>query len=489
MAESHDQGDSSLRQRAIRGTLWFGSARALTQVITWMATLLVVRVLSPSDYGLFGFATLVTGIADLVAELGLGAAIVQKRDLDRDGLDTIFWTSMATGTVIYALTWLLAPAIAQFFRQDRLTAVLRVAMLAFIVGSARVIPWNLLTKQIDFARRSSAEAAAAVLSSGATLLLAWRGWGVWSLVAGLLCRSIVLTVLCFWFMPWRPRWRYSTTHLGGIIRFGAEVAGGRISWYLYNNSDLLVVGKLLGEQALGLYSLVFQVVVLPTDRITSIISQVGFPVYARIQHDTDRFARYFLESLTVTSLLTFPILTGLFVTADLGAVLLLPARWQAVATPLKLMCLVGLVLSVSTLIAPAVLAKGRADLPFRFNLGCLVVMPLGFVAGAQFGLIGVYWAWLLLFPFVAGVWFHLTRSLLGVTWPVLLKALAPATTASTIMLATLLLLRRVAISLPPLWLLFLLVSVGVPTYFAALELLFPGRIGATRDHVRLRSST
>lgn len=488
MVESEAEGGPGVRQQAVRGTLWLGGSRAITQVVTWLITLFVVRLLSPSEYGLFGFATLVTGIADLIAELGLGAAIIQKRDLDSDAFDTIFWMSMVTGTLIYGLTWLSAPGISLFFNQGRLTDVLRLTMLTFVINSARVVPWNLLTKRIDFASRSMAEVAATLSSSGATLVLAYLGFGVWSLVCGSLCRSLVLTVLCILIEPWRPRWRFSTVQLAGIMRFGAAVSSARITWYFNSNADFLIVGKLLGGQVLGLYSLVMQLAVLPADRITSIINQVGFSVYSRLQHEPDRFARYFLETLTLTSLVTFPIMTGLAATADLGVLLLLPPRWHPVAAPLQLMCVVGMVMSVSTLVAPAVLAKGRPDLALRFNLLCLAVMPVGFYAGAMFGLIGVCWAWLLLFPVAAAVWFHMTRTLLSCTWKDLVVTLLPATTSSVLMLGLVLLLRWLAASLEPQWLLPLLVAIGIVGYVAALQWCFPGRIASTRNLLRLRSS-
>ena len=488
MPDLRPQGDSSVRQQAIRGTLWLGSSRMVTQLATWLVTLLVVRMLSPSDYGLFGFATLVTGIVELAAELGLGAAIVQKSELDSDAFDTLFWTSIAMGLFVFGVTWLAAPAIARFFRQGELIDVLRVTMIGFVIASARVVPWSLLTRQINFARRSTAEVTSTLVASVATLVLAYLGSGVWSLVIGLLCRSLLLTLLCVWLMPWRPRWRFSLAHLEGTIRFGAEVSAARVVWYLYSNADFLIVGKMLGQQALGLYSLVFQLAVLPTERITSIVGQVAFPVYSRIQHQPDRFARYFLEILTLTSMVTFPIMTGLLVTADLGVLLLLPPAWHAVAAPLQVMCLVGMVMSVSTLVAPAVLAKGRAGIVLRFNLFCLSIMPIGFVVGARFGLIGVCWAWLLLFPFMAAVWFHMTRKLLGCTWRQLVGSLAPAAAASALMLATLLLLRHLAGSLQTHWMLVLLIGVGVITYVAALALCFPSRVAAARQHLRLRAS-
>ena len=148
-----------LKQRAVRGGLWFGGSRWAIQGLTWIATIFVARILSPADYGLFGFAVLVTGLIDLINELGLGAAIVQRRDLTDEALETVFWFSMACSVVVYGFVWLVAPWIAAFFGQPQLVPVLRVITLTFPIGSLRIIPWNLLTKRVDFKHRSLAEVA------------------------------------------------------------------------------------------------------------------------------------------------------------------------------------------------------------------------------------------------------------------------------------------------------------------------------------------
>ncbi|MCX6550824.1 MAG: lipopolysaccharide biosynthesis protein, partial [Acidobacteria bacterium] len=317
---------------------------------------MVVRLLSPSDYGLFGFAILVSDLSELIAELGLGAAIIQMKHLDEAELETVFWLSVAGAAGMYAVIWLAAPAIAMFFNQRQLTAVLRVSMVTFLISSVRIVSWNLLTKHVDFKRRSVADGVATVVGSITILAFAYGGWGVWALVAGLLLRETVLTLSCYWVLPWRPRGQFSRKAVRRVFGFGARTSGGRIAWYFSSNADFLIVGKLLGQQALGFYSLVFQLATLPADRITSIVKQVAFPVYAQLQDQPESFKRFFLKTITLISLITFPLMTGLVAVADVAVPALLTAKWQPIVVPLRIMCGMGMVLSISALIAPAVLA-------------------------------------------------------------------------------------------------------------------------------------
>jgi O-antigen/teichoic acid export membrane protein len=476
-----------LRRRAVHGTLWFGGSRLVTQATTWLITIVVVRLLTPADYGLFGYAALIAGFTDLVAELGLGAAIVQRRDLDETDLETVFWLSLGLAGVVYGAAWLSAPAVAGFFSQPQLIDVLRVSMLTFLISSLRVISWSLLTKHVDFKRRSIAETIGTIAGSVTTLALAWAGRGVWALVFGQIVRQSVLTLACMLLRPWRPRGRFSRAGAGRVLGFGARTSGGRVAWYLYSNADYLVVGKLLGQQALGFYTLVFEFAMLPADRISSVVNQVAFPVYAQLQDRPEPFKRYFLTTMTLISIVTCPIMLGLWSVADIAVPALLTPTWQPIVGPLQIMCVLGMVMSISSLIAPAVNAKGRPGLVLRFNLICLAVMPAGFVVGSRYGLAGVCWAWVILFPAVAAIWFRMTRPLIGYTWGELAAALLPAAAAAASMGLVLTLVRS-ATAVMPIGLprLAMLIMAGAATYGLVLLLGFRRRVQEIRDAMSAR---
>ena len=416
----------NLKQRAVSGAIWYGGSRFAIQGITWAITILVARILTPSDYGLMGFAFLVTGMADLISELGVGAAIIQRQDLDEEDLSVIFWFSLALSFFIYLIVWLAAPFVATFFKQQALVSLLRVVMLSFLINSLRIIPWNLLTKRMKFKHRSLIEVIANITGAFLTLGMAYAGFGVWSLAWGILIRQAMLTIGCQILLPWWPQWRFTWTSLRKVMSFGLTTSAGRVAWYAYSNADFLVVGKLLGQQLLGLYTMVWQLTMLPVDRISAIVNQVAYPTYAQLQNQPERFTRYFLKLTKLTSLITFPILAGLCLVADLAIPLLLTDRWSAIVAPIRIMTCIGMFSSVSVLIGSAVSAKGRPDLALKYNLVCLGVMPVGFVFGSQFGIMGVCWAWLILHPILTASWYVTTRKLLGYEWLALFNALKPA---------------------------------------------------------------
>lgn len=476
-----------IRTRAVRGTLWFGGSRVVTQALTWLITIEVVRLLTPADYGLFGYCTLVAGFVDLVAELGLGAAIVQRRDLDDTDLETVFWLSLGLGLGLYGLTWFGAPFIAAFFDQPLLVTLLRVSMLTFIISSLRVVSWNLLTKRVDFRRRSLAEMAATLAGSVTTLELAFAGEGVWALVIGLIVRHAVLAVACVALQPWWPRGRFSRDGVRKVLGFGVRTSGGRVAWFLYSNADYLIVGKLLGQQALGFYTLIYEFATLPADRITSVINQVAFPVYAEVQDRPAEFTRFFLTTVALISMVTVPLMLGLAAVADLAVPLLLKPKWLPIVEPLQVMCVIGMVLSISSLISPPVLAKGRPGLILRYTLICLAILPVGFVIGSRYGLIGVCLAWVGIYPFVAAYWFRLSRPIIGYRWAELVRALTPAAVCGAAMTLVLLVLRPATAALGvSAWRLALLVAAGGLTYGTLLLTIYRSRVLDIRDAMRAR---
>ncbi len=431
----------TLKQRAVLGAFWYGGSRFAIQGLTWAVTIQVARILSPDDYGLMGFAVLVAGLADMIADLGIGAAIIQRQDLNEDDLNAVFWFSLALNVVIYLSVWAASPLLAVFFKQPTLVILLRVLMLGFIVNSLRVIPWSLMTKRVEFKQRSIVEVLANIIGAFTTLGMAYAGFGVWSMVIGVLARQASLTIGCQMLQPWWPRKRFTWGRLRKVLGFGLNVSAGRVAWYAYSNADFLIVGRMLGQQSLGLYTMVWQLAMLPVDRVSSVVNQVAYPVYVELQCDPKRFSRCFLGVVKTVSLVTFPVLMGLCLVSDIAVPLVLTKRWADIVVPLRMMTLVGVVSSISVLIGPAMLARAKADLMFKYNMTCLVIMPCGLVIGAQHGIEGVCWAWLVLHPCLVVSWLVVTRKFIGYDWKELSEALRPATLCTLCMMAVLVGLR------------------------------------------------
>jgi O-antigen/teichoic acid export membrane protein len=235
--------------------------------------------------------------------------------------------------------------------------------------------------------------------------------------------------------------------------------------------------------------MVFQWAVLPADRITSVLNQVAFPIYSQLQDQPERFGRFFLTTVTLVSVVTFPVMLGVLAIADVAIPFLLTPKWLPIISPLRVMACMGMVMSISSLISPAVLAKGQPSLAVKFNLLCLLIMPVGFTFGARWGLMGVCWAWVVLFPVLASIWFSMTRDLLSCGWRDLFSACVPAAVCSISMLVSLYFVRSSTLAMPDAWRLFLLVGGGAVTYLAMLLLAFRERVAVIRDALFTRSAT
>lgn len=477
----------NLKMQAVHGTFWFGISRIAIQLLGWIATIAVARILTPSDYGLLGFATLVSGLAILLNELGLGAAIVQSKDLTEAELETVFWMGLCVSLLVYAVTFISAPWIASFFHEESLALIIRIDFLEFIIGAFRIISWNQLTKRLDFKRRSGVEVIATVCYLITVVFLAFSGAGVWSFIFAGLIRQLVLTVGCQWLVPWWPLGRFEYRCIRRVFSYGVNLSFGRILWYLYSNADFFVVGKLLGKEALGFYTMVWQLCTAPVDKISSVINGVAFPVYTQLQDQPKRLTRYFLKITMLISAVTLPLLAGVFLVADLAIPLLLTAKWQPIVHPIQIMCWVGVIMSLSVLIGPLVNAIGRVDLPWKFNALCLLVMPAGFAVGTRYGLWGVCIAWFVLFPILVAVWYGVTRKLVGYEWKGLFSSLRPAVICTFILLLSELALRWSTVALPLLARLITVIISGVAIYLAAFYGLFRSEFVEIRSLLNARN--
>ncbi len=405
----------AVRSRVISGVFWVGATKALGQAIAWIITIVVVRLLSPGDYGLMGMAVLVMGFLLLFNELGLGAAIIQSEHLDPDEASSLVWAIFLINVALFVLLLLSAPAVAQYFREPALTSIVRVIGIGFLLNGTGATSMFLLQRELSFKQKSQAEVAGSLAGGVSTLAFALAGFGVWSLVIGYLAQQFTTNALYWLFRPAAIGWPFSWRRVRRFLHFGSQVASARVLWYVSSNADFMVVGRMLGAMELGFYSLAFQFSSLPIEKIVSVVTQVAFPSFSVLQNDDETLRRYFLKLVGVVASVTFPMFLGLFLIADRGIDLFLTAKWAPVALPLKILCLVSCVRAVDTLNAPLVLAKGRPRIILMNSLLKAVLMPAAFYVGARFGLKGVALAWLLTFPVLSLIVTVQTLHLVGLS--------------------------------------------------------------------------
>lgn len=459
-------------QRAARGVAWTGAAQLLTQAIQFGVTALLARLLFPAEFGLLGYATLVTALVATLNELGLGAVLIQRRELATHHLDTAFWASILFALLLWAGVAAGAPIFALFFNEPQLVSVLRALSAGLFLGALGTVHRALLERELHFRPIAVMEVLSALLSGLIAVVIAWAGGKVWALVAWSLLRNLCLSLIAWLACPWRPGLRLDRAALRELFSFGGNVVGVRFVNYLAANIDYVVVGRFLGAASFGLYSLAYTLVTIPQTRLVPQITRVAFPAMARAQDDDARLRRGYLRAVSVISLVVLPALAGLVVVAPEFVRAVYTDRWAAAVPVIRLLAGAGIVYALVSPIGTIFLAKGRPEMELRLTLVRVAALGALTLLGVRWGINGVA-AGVLVFALIfAWPFQQVANGLIGLRFTDFRRALAPAFGATAIMVAVLIGMRAAAAPLlaaAPALSLALTIPLGAAVYLASLR--------------------
>lgn len=423
----------SVGRAVLTGVAWSAAGRWLAQAATWASTLLVARLLTPSDYGIVGMAAVMTGLLRVVSEMGIAVTVITLRGLSRRQIEQLHGLALLTGIGACAMASVATPAIAWFFHADALVRVIPVLALAFLISGPALVPAALLQRDMRFARLSSIEIAQAVSSSLTVLVAAWAGWGYWALVAGTICGSTVFSAAMAWCAPLRPAWPHRVD-LGHAFVFTRQQLTGNLAWYAYSNADFAVAGRVLGPGDLGVYSIAWTVARVIPERVIAIGLRVVPSVFSALQHDPVALRRWVLAMTEAVAIVAFPALIGLSLVSGDVVVVVLGSKWIGAAMSLRLLALYAAFDVMTQIASRALIASGHAGYPMRIGVIQVVVMPVCFVAGAlAAGPTGIAAAWLLVSPVVRLALVARMAQILSIDSRRYANALAPALRGSVAM--------------------------------------------------------
>lgn len=404
------------------------ASRFVLQMFTWLTTLLVIRFLDPSDYGLIAATMMVVTFAHLITDGGLIRALIQKPDATEHDQRVAFTTSAAVCLAVVTLIWLLSGALSVLLGSPKISLLLRVMSLYLVMQIFLMVPEAKLERSLQYGKLALAGTTSAVVQAAVTLALAWLEWGVWALASGILAGRLAYLIGLNIMAPWRPAMALPKQGDRALLRFGMTVAGTNLLWFLHHNSDTAVISSLLGPAQLGLYAVAMQLAVLPLEKFNVTINSVSFATFSRLQGDQERLQRWFLKLLTLRCIAAFPVLIGLALIADDFLPLLLGDKWRQMVPLFQVLAPVGALMVVSTSFTPLFNAIGRPDLALKYTAVSALSMPVAFLVGCKLGgLMGVCLAWLALYPPLLVGMVILSQRASGVRALGVLKALlAPA---------------------------------------------------------------
>ena len=445
--------------------LWLSSASLLGQIVSWLSTMLVIRLLTPDDYGLVSMAGLLMGFLLLIGDLGLGAVVVQAPTLHRAQLRALFGISLATSLLSAIVTFLSAPLVAAFFAEPRLVPLVRVLSLCFVFVGLYALPQALLVRTLQFDRKAQVDMAATLGSSVLALILAATGRGVWALIGSLLAfhgiRAIAFQIAhpCL-FLP-----SLALTELRRSVRFGGWITLDRLLWFAFTSLDIAIAGRALGGALVGLYSVALSLASVPVEKVMSIVTEISFSAFSRIQGDRERLRRGVLRALETVSLLAFPTFLGMAMVSPEVVHVVLGPRWADAVLPMQILCLVMPFRAIGSLFAPALFACGQPRRVVENSAIRLAGVAIALSLGVQWGVIGLCVGWVVGYVPVFCVMAHRTLTTLEIPAQRAVRTMAFSIAAALTMAAAVGSVRAVVgESWPPGAVLVLLSLVGAAIY-------------------------
>lgn len=433
-----NRSDPTVRTLAMKSAAWYGATRLWGQLISWIVTLLLARLLLPQDYGLFAMALSVLTLLELLQEFGLGTALVQRQNLTRVQINTVFWVVAAASLVLTTGTFLGAGMISDLYGEPALAWPLRILSLTFFLNNLGMVPYSLLTKAINLRHRSIAEACATTASAMVALTLAWMGWGVAALVLGHLARSVVNCVLLTVFAGWWPGLSVSRDGVSSLFSFGLKVAGSHLLGAGSGALGTFTMARMLSSTAVGLYSMAESLTDAPNRLSTAVVNQVSLPVFSKLQDDRDTLAAHFLKISRILGIISLPTQIGLALVApDLIPVLLSP-NWAPMIVPFQILCVHSTVVLTTLTCSPLLTARGRTTLLFGLAVASFFCFVGGILVGSLFGLIGIALARLVTTMPLRVVMLRRTLDELGLPLGAFLRSLSAPLCATGVMAAAVL---------------------------------------------------
>jgi PST family polysaccharide transporter len=467
----------------VRGIAWTGAAKYLTQVLRWASTIVVARLLTPDDYGVFSVAMIFVGFVNLLTEFGVGTAIVTLRDLDDDDVAQLNGLAVLFGAAACLVTCAAAFPLSLFYRTPELTAALLALSAGFIVKSFRTVPGALLQRELRFKTFAFLEGIEAVLLSGAVVVFALLGFGFWTLVIGDLLSGILGTALLLSRRRHRIAWpRFR--RIGRAVVFSSHLVVSRLTWFWYFNADRTVAGRFLGRAAVGAYAFGHELASVPVEKITALVGRVAPAFLAAVQDDNAALRRYVLNITEGIAFLTVPACWGMALVADTFVPVVLGEAWLPAVAPLRLLAIYAAWRSIEALLHSVLVVKQDARYGARTGIACAILLPIAFYVGQHWGTAGIAWAWMAVHPVLL---FPLYRRVLSrIELPVgrFLGAIWPSVGASLVMVAAVL-AARATVPVPSMAVrLAMEVLVGALAYAAMMLTVFRGRLNRFRHGLK-----
>jgi PST family polysaccharide transporter len=381
--------EEDLSQQAIRGGINTVMAEAGQFVLRLVGTVVLARLLSPSDYGLIAMVSVIINFAMLFKDAGLSMATIQRAQISQDQISALFWLNLFVSMLLGLVVLASSPVVAWFYGRPELAPITAMLSMSFLVTGLTIQHQALLRRHMCFGMLAVIRVTSYATNVVVTILLAVLGWKYWSLVAGTLALGLSNTLMTLYFCPWVPgRWRRGMD-IRDMFVFGGHLTGFNFINYFSRNLDNLLIGKFIGMDALGLYSRAYSLFMMPISQIRGPLTHVAMPVLSRLRDQPERYAKYYQRLVDVLASLTIPFTLYCVLEAEFLIELLLGPRWLGASPVFRILAIAGLIQPVAGTRGLVALSHGFSKRYLYWGLFNAILCTGSFVAGLPFGIAGI----------------------------------------------------------------------------------------------------
>lgn len=373
-----------LKSKVITGLAWSSIAKFISQLLSWVATFVVIRYLNPSDYATVGIVFAFTAFFYVLSEFGLADALIQKETVTEENYSQVFSATLALNSVIFLFITVLSTPFANFYQNEALASVLVFTAANLLLSSFIVVPEALMNKAMLFKKRAFIETAANTLNTITTLGLAVIGFGFWSILIGLVINTLSRVVLLNYFGYHHYKITFNFSGFASLLNFGGYTFASRAVWALYNKLDILIIGRVFGAQSLGIYTVATQLASMPLDKISGTINQVAFSAFSQ-NSDNEK---HFLLSLRLLSITIFPAFIGIAAISPILVPILIGDKWLESIVIIQLLSLIMPLKLINSFINTFIASQGDAKFNLKMSLLYLGFVTIGLLMGSYFDFVG-----------------------------------------------------------------------------------------------------
>lgn len=386
-------GTDALKKKTLTGLFWTFTEVISNQGVQFVIQIFLARLILPEEFGLIGMITVFIAISNSIIDSGFSNALIREKEVNQHDYSTVFYFNLITSIVVYVILYFSSPTISVFFAQPKLSLILRVLAITIIINAFGIIPRAILTRKINFKAQMIINISSSIVSGFIAIVLAYKGFGIWSLVFRTIIMQFIQVVMLSIINRWRPSFVFSKNSFEKLFGFGWKILVSGLIDTIYNNLYYMVIGKMYSASDLGYYTNAQKLRDIAATSISTAVQKVSYPVLSCMQNEEEVLKNMYKKIIKSSVYITFPVMFGLAIVAKPLILLLFGDNWSQSIIYFQILCLAGMLYPLHAINLNILQVKGRSDLFLKLEIlkKCVAITLIAISIFSKWGIIGLIW--------------------------------------------------------------------------------------------------